>query len=75
MAQAITGKHCCETMTYWANYKCTEHQDIFACPDNIIYFSARPLAFGIIVHDGGSSYINIDHCPWCGSSLKKKKEK
>ena len=55
-------KHCCETMTYWVNYKCPEHQDVFACPDNIIYFCARPRAFEVIVHDGGSSYIvTIQH--------------
>jgi hypothetical protein len=63
-------EHCCETMTYWANYKCPEHPDIFACPDNILYFNSQRHTYGLIVHDGGSSSIEIEFCPWCGASLK-----
>jgi hypothetical protein len=25
--------------------------------------------FGIPVRDGGSSYIKIDFCPWCGTKI------
>jgi len=25
--------------------------------------------FGIPIHDGGSSYIKIKYCPWCGKKL------
>jgi Domain of unknown function (DUF6980) len=25
--------------------------------------------YGIIIHDGGSSHIVINYCPWCGARL------
>lgn len=28
--------------------------------------------FGIIIQDGGTSYIKIKYCPFCGKKLKKK---
>ena len=28
--------------------------------------------FGIPIHDGGSSLIQINFCPWCGTNLKKQ---
>ncbi|MGV3538603.1 MAG: DUF6980 family protein [Rufibacter sp.] len=28
--------------------------------------------FGIPIHDGGTSIIEINYCPWCGKSLKNK---
>ncbi|NNK27790.1 MAG: hypothetical protein HKP06_06065 [Flavobacteriaceae bacterium] len=27
--------------------------------------------YGIPIHDGGSSIIEIEFCPWCGTELKK----
>ncbi len=27
--------------------------------------------YGIPIHDGGNSIIEIDFCPWCGTELKK----
>ena len=27
--------------------------------------------FGIPIHDGGTSIIEINFCPWCGKKLKK----
>jgi hypothetical protein len=30
--------------------------------------------FGIPIHDGGSSLIVINYCPWCGTKLKPKEE-
>ena len=29
--------------------------------------------YGLIIHDGGSSYIDIKYCPWCGSKLPESK--
>lgn len=62
-------KHCCEAMRYWAGYRCEEHADPAACPDNIIFFSKTEGSYGIRIHDGGSSYIEIKYCPWCGAHL------
>jgi hypothetical protein len=64
---------CCSNMKYHLEYKCTEHKNVFDCPDNIIYSSPKKNTFGIIIHDGGSSFIKIKYCPWCGTKLKKKK--
>jgi hypothetical protein len=66
---------CCETMKYHLNFKCDIHKDRFDCPDNIIYSSKNKKELGIIIHDGGSSFIKIKYCPWCGNKLKTKKLK
>lgn len=29
--------------------------------------------YGIIVHDGGESFIGIQYCPWCGKKLPDSK--
>lgn len=37
--------------------------------DEPLRYNAKFREYGIPVHDGGSSYITIDFCPWCGTSL------
>jgi hypothetical protein len=69
----MTKKHCCETMTDKANYVCKQHKDPFDCPDNLIFYSAKFDEYGIIIHDGGSSFIEISFCPWCGTKLPMSK--
>lgn len=34
-----------------------------------LVFSAKFREYGIRVLDGGSSYIEIHYCPWCGKKL------
>jgi hypothetical protein len=29
--------------------------------------------YGIIVHDGGTSMVRIQFCPWCGTRLPESK--
>ncbi|HSE22417.1 MAG TPA: hypothetical protein VLB68_12200 [Pyrinomonadaceae bacterium] len=66
----MTAKHhCCGTMDTEVNRKCAEHSDPFDCPDHTVYYSTEFKEYGIVVHDGGSSYSVIRYCPWCGSSL------
>lgn len=60
--------YCCETMKSQMNVICDIHKDHFDCPDNIIYKSKSD-EFGIIIHDGGESFIVISYCPWCGKKL------
>lgn len=62
-------KHCCDAMSHWANYRCEQHADPFECPDHLIMFNSEQRAYGLIVHDGGSAVIAIQHCPWCGAAL------
>ena len=43
-------------------------------PDAIIigdkvFKSKKNKDYGIIIHDGGSSFITIKFCPWCGKKL------
>ncbi|MFC4517242.1 DUF6980 family protein [Streptomyces ehimensis] len=61
--------HCCEAMDSHVNVRCREHNDIYACPDALIGFSAKFREYGLIVHDGGTSSIIIEFCPWCGRRL------
>jgi len=61
--------HCCEDMTFHANFKCEIHENPFECPDKIIIFYEQNYDYGLIIHDGGKSIISIDFCPWCGSKL------
>lgn len=55
-------------MDYHANFKCDIHENPFDCPDKIIIHE-KDSDYGIIIHDGGSSSIEVNFCPWCGSKL------
>lgn len=66
-------KHCCETMTNRVNFVCKLHKDPFDCPDNLIFYHPTFDEYGIIVHDGGASFIKISFCPWCGTKLPESK--
>jgi hypothetical protein len=62
-------KHCCERMTEQVLHQCTVHSDLSDCPDALVgYFDSE---YGIRVLDGGTSFVVIRHCPWCGAQLAK----
>ena len=63
--------YCCEYLKYHIEFKCDIHKDDFECPDKIIIKSEKNKEYGIPIHDGGSSYIKIKFCPFCGEKLKK----
>jgi hypothetical protein len=65
--------HCCEQMTDTVNYRCSEHPDAFDCADNLVAYSPEFDEYGLIIHDGGSSSIRINFCPWCGTKLAESK--
>lgn len=67
-------KYCCEEMEKNINDKCPMHNDPFDCPDNLVFYNKKAKEFGIIVHDGGHSYVAINFCPWCGAPLKTEKD-
>jgi hypothetical protein len=54
-------------MAYDLDHKCTSHPDRRECPDAFI--GEVRGGFGLLVHDGGSSVIEIAYCPWCGTKL------
>jgi len=49
---------------------CDIHPNPFYCPDNLIYYDNADGTYGIIIHDGGESFVEIEFCPWCGRRLK-----
>ena len=62
------GRHCCTKMTYYLTFdKRTKEIN----PDAIVRFNKKNKDYGIPIHDGGQSFIEIDYCPWCGTRLTK----
>jgi ribosomal protein S27AE len=59
---------------------CPDHKDRFDCPDCLIHYIKETQEYGIIIHDGGTSFTVIQFCPWCGKtlftdkSLKRKRD-
>lgn len=61
--------YCCEQMKRQLEHTCGQHPDLNDCPDALVIHLKDTSEFGLRVHDGGSSFIKISHCPWCGADL------
>jgi hypothetical protein len=61
--------HCCESMREQVEFTCEQHASRFDCPDALIGYLLVLNEYGLIVHDGGTSAVNIAFCPWCGTKL------
>ena len=62
------GRHCCTKMTYYLTFdKRTKEFNA----DAIVRFNKKTKDYGIPIHDGGNSFIEIEFCPWCGTRLTK----
>ncbi|HTJ74835.1 MAG TPA: hypothetical protein VL337_05675 [Acidimicrobiales bacterium] len=61
--------HCCARMRQSVEHQCAAHPDPQDCPDHLVTYVAKFREYGLVVHDGGSAYVRIDYCPWCGSRL------
>ena len=59
---------CCEDMRYHATNHCPVHDSPYECPDWLIVRDDEG-DFGIVIHDGGTSCVEIRYCPWCGARL------
>ncbi|MAE93561.1 MAG: hypothetical protein CL910_02770 [Deltaproteobacteria bacterium] len=55
-------------MTDSLAFSCEQHDSPFECPDALLYRSSTG-QIGILIHDGGSSWMSIEYCPWCGAQL------
>lgn len=55
------------------SHECDRRSDIYECPDCLIEYFDKFDEYGIIVHDGGSSFLCIQYCPWCGHRLPESK--
>ena len=60
---------CCEAMRYHTSNHCAVHSSPFECPDRLLLYDETSKDYGLIVHDGGQSYVKIRYCPWCGCAL------
>ncbi len=65
--------HCCNRMSLALGHTCSLHPDPYDCPDSLIAYAPTFDEYGLIIHDGGPSYLRITHCPWCGSRLPESK--
>lgn len=61
--------YCCEDMRVHVELSCDQHSDPMECPDCVVIYVAETQEYGLPVRDGGSSYILIEFCPWCGREL------
>lgn len=62
-------QHCCASMQRNIEQLCEKHPNRFDCPDCLIHYSSTSCEYGIIIHDGGSAFVHIQFCPWCGTRL------
>jgi len=58
-------EYCCETLRDRVNEVCVEHDN--ECPDILVIRTTR--GYGLPIRDGGSSYVEIMFCPWCGQRV------
>jgi hypothetical protein len=49
------------------------NDDCFNDNYSLIYYDEKFDEFGIIIHDGGNSFLEINYCPWCGKRLPQSK--
>lgn len=69
----MSRKNCCNQMMEILNLDCNEGESSFQCSNSVMYYNEKFDEYGMIIHDGGSSYIKIDFCPWCGKKLPDSK--
>jgi len=60
---------CCESMKENTLLQQPNDDVAFASSDKLIYYNEIFGEYGLIVHDGGQSYIIVNFCPWCGKKL------
>jgi hypothetical protein len=61
--------HCCKEMDAALTCVCDQHANPFDCGDQLLVFNDLFEEYGLIVHDGGASYVCIAYCPWCAARL------
>jgi hypothetical protein len=67
--RAVAAKTCCVGMEDALHFECDQHEDPFACADALVVYHEPFDEYGLVIHDGGASYVLISHCPWCGATL------
>jgi hypothetical protein len=64
-------RYCCTEMVFYLSEGIDT--DPYDNPDVIIVHNIKFDEYGIPIQDGGTSFIKIKHCPWCGSKLPESK--
>ena len=59
---------CCGSMEYYCGLAAGNAED-FRLSDAIMLYIDKFDEYGIPVHDGGGSSVDIRYCPWCGKKL------
>ena len=62
-------QHCCETMREQIEIARKEHASRRPYSDAVVGYLVVLNEYGLIIHDGGTSAIDIAFCPWCGTKL------
>ncbi|MEE2877892.1 MAG: hypothetical protein VX593_02705 [Pseudomonadota bacterium] len=65
--------HCCTALRQALAFDCDQHSDPFECGDNALVYHPLFREYGLIVKDGGMSYVLIDNCPFCGKRLPDRR--
>lgn len=68
-ADAREAGFCCGAMSDAVKYRCPDHEHRSDCADCLIEHYPSSGDYGILIHDGGTSYMRISFCPWCGTRL------
>jgi hypothetical protein len=61
--------YCCDRLASDLAHTCAVHPDQTDCPDAFI--AEMNGGFGLMVHDCGSSAVEIALRPWCGTALPR----
>ena len=65
--------YCCENMCNFTREDTGVNEEIYQNPDVLIVYIPKFDEYGIIIHDGGESSVQINYCPWCGNKLPVSK--
>ena len=60
---------CCGNMEFYTLSRHLNDDESFASSEKLIYYSEVFDEYGLIIRDGGKSFIEIIFCPWCGKKL------
>lgn len=66
----MTVDHCCEALQGAVDVRCERHPEPGECGDYVIGYSEKFDEYGLWIHDGGSSWITIQYCPFCGARMR-----
>lgn len=63
--------YCCLVLANHVSNSLDEDENIKNNDHDVIINKWKNGTFGIPIHDGGSSVVKINFCPWCGENIKK----